>query len=272
MQQANEKNGQAGLILLLILMIVFGIYQIFIVPILNKEDDKESNSNEHVETEEEKINRLGNTFYNVFALDYEDESILTAEDKNYLSERLSLYRMSDAVKLYLGFKNLDPKYVTTDNGYSIKDAVKNSNGNYYYSGKYIMVGALEDSYKAIFGDVPINHGTITLTNKRYVYNEATNRYEIWGVKKETESQVKKITYKEISNSADELYITEYVAYTDYTNPENLVTRTNHNDALEVVITDENVKDYLRYMDKYRYIFKKQEDGNYSFEAVEYVID
>ncbi len=272
MQQAREKNGQAGLIILLLLMIGFAVYQIVISPLLNKEEGPNSNSNEAGETEEERINRLGNEFYKGFSLTMEEESVLSQEDKSYLTERLSLYRMSDATKLYLGFKNLESKYITNDDGYSLKEAVQNSNGNYYYSGKYVMVEALENSLKKIFGDIPINHGTFTVQNKRYVYDEFKQRYDIWSTKKKIETTVEKITYKEIAHSQDELYITEYVAYTDYKDPENLVTSTNHNSALEVVITKDNVQENLKYMDKYRYIFKKQSDGNYLFEAVEYVLE
>ena len=124
--------------------------------------------------------------------------------------------------------------------------------------------------KELFGDIPINHKTITLNNSRYVYDEAHERYELWDVKKKTESTEQKIAYKEVVNNETDLYIYEYIAYTDYADPENLQTRTVHNTSVEVVITEENVKDYLNYMDKYRYIFTKQKDGSYLFTSIEYV--
>ena len=95
-------------------------------------------------------------------------------------------------------------------------------------------------------------------------------YEIWKVKKEKETNIEKIAYKEVVNNNEELYIYEYVAYTDFTNPENLVTSTVHNTAIETIITKDNVQDCLNYMDKYRYVFQKVDNETYLLKSIDYV--
>ena len=84
-EQRRESNGQTGLIILLIAMVGFGLYQFFIAPMLNKEEPP-SNSNAPVETEEERINRISNKLYQIYALKIDEESILTVEDKTYLND------------------------------------------------------------------------------------------------------------------------------------------------------------------------------------------
>ena len=269
MQQAQERNGQAGLILLLMVMVGFAVYQVVIAPMLNKEEGP-AVSNEQGETEEERIQRIGHELYQVFFLSADEESVLTTQDKAYLNERLSLQNMSPDMKIYYAIKNLDHKYLMSDSSWSLKEAVKNSNGNYYYDGHYILEDAVIDSLKKTFGeDVPIAYKTVTLNNVRYVYNADAKRYERWTVMNEQTTTVKKVTYIEIVNNQDELYIYEYVAYTDYADPQNLKTTTTHTGSLDVVITEENAYDYLNYMDKYRYTFAKQEDGSYVLLDIQY---
>ncbi len=252
-EQRRESNGQTGLIILLIAMVGFGLYQFFIAPMLNKEEPP-SNSNAPVETEEERINRISNKLYQIYALKIDEESILTVEDKTYLNDTLTLEKMSDATKIYLGIKNLNSKDLIKDDGYRIKEALENANGNYYYGGTYIMQSSLEESMKNLFGDITVQHQTITLDNVRYVY----------------ETNIEKIAYKEVVNNNEELYIYEYVAYTDFTNPENLVTSTVHNTAIETIITKDNVQDCLNYMDKYRYVFQKVDNETYLLKSIDYV--
>lgn len=268
-EQRRESNGQTGLIILLIAMVGFGLYQFFIAPMLNKEEPP-SNSNAPVETEEERINRISNNLYQIYSLKIDEESILTVEDKTYLNDTLTLGKMSDATKIYLGIKNLNSKDLIKDDGYRIKEALENANGNYYYGGTYIMQSSLEESMKNLFGDITVQHQTITLDNVRYVYDTNKEMYEIWKVKKEKQTNIEKITYKEVVNNNEELYIYEYVAYTDFTNPENLVTSTVHNTAIETIITKDNVQDCLNYMDKYRYVFQKVDNETYLLKSIDYV--
>lgn len=268
-EQRSESNGQTGLIILLLVMIGFAVYQFFIVPMLNKEEEP-SNSNVPVETEAERIERIANSLYDVYSLTVEEEYVLTAEDKTYLNDSLTLYKMSDATKIYLGIKNIDEKYITKDDGYRVKEAIANANGNYYYGGTYIMQKFLDESIQELFGEISVQHQTITLPNVRYVYNADKEIYEIWNVRVKTEIEKEKITYKEVVNNNNELYIYEYVAYTDFTNPENLVTSTVHNVAIEAIITEDNVSDCLNYMDKYRYVFQKVDDEHYLFQSIDYL--
>ncbi len=268
-EQRRETNGSAGLIIILIAMIGFGVYQFFIAPMLAKEDAP-SNSNVPEETEEERVNRIANNLYPIYSLTLEEESVLTAEDKTYLNDSLTLNKMSNQTKIYLGIKNLGQKYIIKDDDYRIKDAIAKANGNYYYGGTYIMKRDLDKSIKELFGDVEVLDQTITLNNTRYVYNEIKGIYEIWTVREKTTTTKEKITYKEILNNNDELYIYEYVAYTDFAHPEQLVTGTVHNVAIEAIITQDNVQDCLNFMDKYRYVFQKVDNETYIFKSIDYI--
>ena len=67
----------------------------------------------------------------------------------------------------------------------------------------------------------------------------------------------------------ELY--EYVAYTkNETSQNETYSYTDHNDRLDVVITQDNYLDYLQEMDLYRYTFMLDKNGNYVWVALEYV--
>lgn len=267
--QTEEKNGSRGLILLLIAMVLFIIYQLIIAPIFAKKEENVKKNPENNKTAEEILAETSEKLYNSFALTLEEESIFTQNDRTLLNNKLSLYKMSDQLKLYLGFKNVEDKYYTKDGGYSLKEAIANSSGNYYYSGVYIMTKPLEETMVSLFGNLPIKHQTITLRNTRYVYNEKKNFYEVWITKKALTDKEEKITHKEVVTQGDEIYIYEYVAYTDSSDPNNIKSRTVQQASIEVIITDANKKTYLNYMDKYKYTFKKNKDGNYYFISVEY---
>lgn len=268
-EQRRESNGQTGLIILLIAMVGFAVYQFYISPMLNKKEEP-SNSNPVVETEEERIKRISDKLYNVYSLALEEESVLTTEDKTYLNDSLTLYKMSDQTKIYLAIKNLDKKYITKDAGYRVKEALANADGNYYYGGSYVMTKFIDESLKELFGDVEVQHQTFTLDNVRYVYKPNKDLYEVWKVKQPVKSGKEKITYKEVVNNNEELYIYEYVAYTDFTNPDHLVTGTVHSAAIDIVITEENAKDFLSHMDKYRYVFQKVNDETYTLKSIDYI--
>lgn len=268
-EQRRESNGSAALIILLVGMIGFAVYQFYIAPMLNKKVEP-SNTNEVKETEEERINRIADKLYQVYSLTLDEENVLTTEDKTYLNDSLTLYKMSDQTKIYLGIKNLDKKYITKDAGYRVKEALANADGNYYYGGSYILTKFIDESIKQLFGDVEVEYKTFSLGNARYVYNANKEMYEVWKVRKATTSAKEKITYKEVVNNNDELYIYEYVAYTDFTNPDSLVTSTVHDPAIGVIITKDNAKEFLSHMDKYRYVYQKVDDETYTLKSIDYL--
>ena len=146
------------------------------------------------------------------------------------------------------------------------------NGNFYYSGYYIEQTAIEKSVNSLFGPTPIKHQSVRLRDKLYVYKEYEQYYEIWDYRNMPKYNEEKVTAKEVVVKDDEILVYEYVAYTDFKDLENIVTRTIHTKNVGVVITDDNVGDYLSYMDKYKYTFKKNKDGNYYFVSVEYMYE
>jgi hypothetical protein len=268
--QVEEKNGSKGLILLLILMIVAGVYQLIIVPkYLNKEKKNNGGSGEETKTPEELLAEKAEYLYNSFTLTIEEESVFNQSDKNSLKGKLTLYKMSEPLKLYIGFKNIDKKYYTKDGGHSMKEALANASGNYYYSGNYIMTAPVEEKMIELFNDLPIKHQTVTLKNTKFVYNDTKGLYEVWVTKDAILYTEEKVAYKEVVTKGNEIYIYEYVAYTDYKDLNNIKSRTVQQSSIEVIITEDNKKDYLSYMDKYKYTFEKAADGNYYFKSVEY---
>ena len=68
----------------------------------------------------------------------------------------------------------------------------------------------------------------------------------------------------------EILIYYYVAYTDFSDSDDVSSGTLRYPSIDVIITQENVKDYLSYMDKFKYTFEKSNDGNFYFKSIEYV--
>lgn len=265
----QEKNGTKGLIVLLTVMVLFAVYRVVIVPILERE---EATGPEPTREDEVTLEEIGEDLYAKVTLTIEEETGITSADESALNGKLSIYKMSDKLKINLGIKNVKEESIVSDGGYSPKEAANNMDGNFYYSGKYITVKAVQASIDELCGPTPIKHQTITLRDNKYVYNPINNRYEIWVLRKTPKYTEEKVTYKEVVAKDEEILVYEYVAYTDYKDLDNIVTRTVHSKRVEVVITEENASNYLSYMDKYRYTFKKNKDGNYYFVSVEYVYE
>ena len=265
----NEKKGTKGLVVLLFLMVCFTIYVWLIAPMLEKEEEVEEKKDEK---EEISLKELGEQLYAKFTLTESEEYGMTSQDETYLENKLSVYKMSDQLKINLAIKNLTTEYHTYDGKYSLKEAVKNMNGNFYYSGYYIEQSAIEKCVNSLFGPTPIKHQSVRLRDKLYVYKEYEQYYEIWDYRNMPKYSEEKVTAKEVVVKDDEILVYEYVAYTDFKDLENIVTRTIHTKNVGVVITDDNVGDYLSYMDKYKYTFKKNKDGNYYFVSVEYMYE
>lgn len=265
----QEKNGTKGLMVMLVIMLLFLVYQFVISPIINTEKIEETKK---VEEQEVNLEELGEKLYAKFSLTIGEEYGITSDDNTLLNSKLSVYKMSDTLKLTLGIKNVGDEYITSDGSYSLKEAISNMNGNFYYSGKYITEEAIEKSLTNIFGAIPIEHQTITLRDNKYVYNKNKKIYEIWGLRKTPKYTEEKVTYKEVVVKDEEILVYEYVAYTDYADISNIKTRTVHSKSVGVVITEDDIESYLSYMDKYKYTFKKNEDGNYYFVSIEYMYE
>ena len=207
----KEKNGTKGLIVLFTVMVLFAVYQILIVPLLNQEEVKVP---EPVKEDEVTLEELGEDLYSKLTLTLNEEAGITSDDNTALSGKLSIYKMSDKLKINIGIKNVKEESIVSDGGYSLKDAANNMDGNFYYSGKYITASAVQASIDSICGPVPFKHQTITLRDVKYVYNDIKNIYEIWVLRKTPQYTEEKVTYKEVVVKEEEILVYEYVAYTD----------------------------------------------------------
>ena len=266
----KEKTGFGGLILVLIAMVLFVIYQFVLVPYVFTKEEKDIDNKEPEKTEAEILAELADAFHAAFNLDYEEESVYSKSDIDALMDKMTVTRMSDELKIYLGIRNVESKYITKDGGYSMREALQAADGNFYYGGTYIMLTPIDNKIKELFGNIPYTHQSITLNNTKYVYKDAKNMYEIWIPKVKEEYDIEKITYKEIITTSKEILIYYYVAYTDFSDSDDVSSGTLRYPSIDVIITQENVKDYLSYMDKFKYTFEKSNDGNFYFKSIEYV--
>lgn len=267
---SKEKSGIGGLVLVLVAMVLFAIYQFILVPYVFTKEEPEVEKKEPEKTEAEILAELAEEFHLAFDLSYEEESVYTLSDIDALMDKMTVTRMSNELKIYFGIKNVDAKYITKDGGYSAREALQAADGNFYYGGTYIMLDPIEAKIRELFGNIPYQHQSITLNNTKYVYKEAKNMYEVWIPKVKEETDIEKITYKEVITTSKEILIYYYVAYTDFSDPEEITSGTLHYPSIDVVITEDNVKDYLSYMDKFKYTFEKAADGNFYFKSIEYV--
>ena len=137
-----------------------------------------------------------------------------------------------------------------------------------YSGKYIKASLVKNQINRILGNIQYKDTTIVLPNIKYVYNQSTNNYDIY--EKVYTSKVLKITHIESDYDDDNIYITEYSAYTNTSINPNL-SYTRHNKLLPINITKDNIIENLDIIDSYKYTFSlDKQSNNYILSKIEYI--
>ena len=176
-----------------------------------------------------------------------------------------LLNFSDELKITYGLKEQPVANIGTE---KISKPVTDSDG-YTYNGKYIKASAVQGKIKSIFGsNVEYTNKSVTYVDKKYVYDSKALVYRIY--EKKYNKQIDKITYITSTWDDDNIYITEYVAYTKIlTDPQTSFTR--HNKLLPINITSTNIEENLDIIDKYKYTFTYNEAvKTYNLTKIEYI--
>ena len=255
----NKNDSNFGFIVLLIFLIG-SIGFVFLYMYMN--NNKPKPKAEVVEEEKHSKSEIEN-LYGYVKFTFEDDYSLTNEDLKYLESEFTKENFSDSFKVYLGIKSITSDYISKINTKSITD----KNG-YVYSGKYIKSSLVKSQINRIIGNVEYKDTTIVLPNIKYVYNQSTNNYDIY--EKNYTANINKFTHIESNYDDDNIYITEYFAYTNTSVNPNL-SYTRHTKLLPINITNENITENLDIIDSYKYTFSyDKESDSYKLNKIEYI--
>lgn len=255
----NKKDSNLGIVILLVALIC-SIAFVFIYMYMNNKPTKPKPK----AIEEEKHSKAEiEDLYNYVKFSFEDDYSLSKEDLQYLENELSKENFSDSYKVYLGIKSITNDYISKINTKSITDK-----DGYVYSGKYIKSSLVKSQINRIIGNIDYKDTTIILPNIKYVYNESTNNYDIY--EKTYSPKITKVTYFESNYDDDNIYITEYFAYTNISVNPNL-SYTRHNKLLPINITNDNIIENLDIIDSYKYTFTYDKESDlYKINKIEYI--
>lgn len=255
----NKKDSNLGIIILLIVLVGSIGFVFLYLNMNNKNNTPKPKVVEEEKHTKEEINEL----YNYVKFSFEEDYSLTNEDLKNLDIGLTNDKFSDSFKVYLGIKSITSDYIGKINTKQVTDK-----DGYIYSGKYIKASLVKSQINRIMGNIQYKDTTIVLPNIKYVYNQSTNNYDIY--EKGYNSKILKITHIESDYDDDNIYITEYSAYTNTSVNPNL-SYTRHNKLLPINITKDNIVENLDIIDSYKYTFSLDKDSNnYILSKIEYI--
>lgn len=255
----NKRDNNLGIVVLLIILIGSVAFVLLYIHMNNNTSKPKPK-----EVEEEKISKSQiEDLYDYVKFSFEDDYSLTKEDLNSFDIGLTSNNFSDSLKVYLGIKSITNDYISKINTKSVTDK-----DGYTYNGKYIKASLVKNQINRIMGNVEYKDTTIVLPNIKYVYNQSSNNYDIY--EKTYISKITKITHIESDYDDDNIYITEYSAYTNTSVNPNL-SYTRHNKLLPINITNENIIENLDIIDSYKYTFSyDKENDTYKLSKIEYI--
>ena len=249
MKRKDKKDNNIGLIILLIILMgAVGFVLYYNETIKSKNNKPEKSLEEKVEDDENEIN----SYYSLLKLNYEFETGIPNTDFVAMESDFSISNVSDEFKIIYGLKDQPAANIGTEN---ISKPVVDNDG-YIYNGKYIRASAVQGKIKSLFGsNIAYNNKTVTCVDKKYVYDSKALVYRIY--EKKYSKQIDKVSYITSDWDKNNIYITEYVAYTKILSvPQTSFTR--HNKLLPININDNNIKENLDIIDKYKYTFTYNE--------------
>lgn len=255
----KKKESNYGIIVLLIMLMGAVGFVFWYEYQKNKPVKVEEKKEETIEHTDEEIKEL----YENVKMTYEQEYSITKQDLELLETGLTREQFSNELKVAYGIKNIPEEYISKTNTKTITDK-----DGYVYSGKYIRTDRVKTQLSRIIGPVEYTDTTIVLPNVKYVYSKDIDGYQIY--EKEYKPNIEKVTYIESEWDKDNIYITEYVAYTNISVTPN-ISYTRHNKLLPINITEKNIVENLDIIDAYKYTFSYNENvSKYFLVKIEYI--
>ncbi len=255
MKKKREHNY--GLLVLAFLLVSAVIFFINYEKQLNKPVKKEELKEKVTHTDEE-IKSL----YDSVNLTYSEDQVMTSNDLKSLESVLQVKDFSNQLRIIYGLKNQPKKNFGTEGNYTGNNAVVDKDG-YKYSGKYIKASFVKDRLQHVLGPITYTDQSITLPTIKYVYSKNMDIYRLFV--KEIKDIPQKVTYIESSYDDNNIYITEYMAYTRVIDGFK-TSYTRHTKLLPIGITNKNITENLDLIDRYQYKFTYNKDVKKYFLA------
>lgn len=254
----KKKESNFGLIVL-VLILLGAVGYVYYYNNSNKSTPTTSNTTK--KEEEPKVSEdVINELYNIIKSDYNSSNAYTKQDLTQMEQGLSYDKFSDELKIYYSIKNIPEENITKKN---VK--VNNQVNGYTFSGKVIDENIVANQIKLLNNDLTLNHKTLTLVDRMYLYDAKQKCYLIY--EKKVKPTIVKVNYMESESTDNEVYIYVYSAYTRNNN----TSFTRHNNLLPINITEKNIVENLDIIDKYKYTFKLDASVNkYYLTDIKYI--
>ena len=248
-----KKNPLIDLLLTLVCIGFIG-YGVYTLNNKDKSDDGTSNSNTNVESNvssDISSNISSNSNSNIKNIKYEEVLVLTKLESVNLYTKEDLTAMNTVNGLNVINMSNNAKMSLAS-----KVALKSTSG-----GKvFITEEELDNSMKALFGDIVYTKRAFRCGKDLYTHNQETKNYYVM---EESLNTVKysKYDYVEKSEENDTLIYKNYVVYTDGTK-----SWTINNIPLTELVNGDNMKEKLNLLKYYEYKFNKVND-NYILSTI-----
>ena len=264
----KNKNKKSRFIAMAILIAIFGLILvaggIFVIKaFVEYVDDNSSYHNPDLPAEvmsltDPEVEKL---------IGYVDGKIGTVQCsilEDYPDNILKTKRLTSKEKMLFTIRNIAP--------FTKENCIVNELDGSTKDCQYVLYDEFNEKYEEIFGERNLSNDSIDDCDKHWEYNPENNSYEIYGSRIVESPDVTKISsFEKALKVGNMIELYEYVAYTkNETSQNETYSYTDHNDRLDVVITQDNYLDYLQEMDLYRYKFMLDKNGNYVWVALEYV--
>lgn len=235
----TKRFGAADIFLSLIglVLIGYGVYNI-VYKDDNEKFDSNSSSNSNITSNEieKEVKKIDYTKY--IELDaIEEKNVFNSEDILLFSNGGDISNISNNAKLALASK-LAKKHVIDGKS-------------------YILEEEMDKSIKDLFGSINYIKSKFVIGNDVYTYNQETKRYYLLDNTEKFNLTYKKYNYSEMEENDNKMIIKNFVGYTDNNNT---FSTTLGNVRLDVVISNDNIKDNISILKYYEYEFIKENDS------------
>lgn len=256
----EEKNNFGILILgIALVFVVFGVFIYYKnykdnLPVKKEEKEK-------IEHKKEFIGEL----YNNIKFTYENDIVISTLDLDKMKKGYTVSEFSEDLIISYGLIHLEENDIGHEANYR---PVADKDG-YRYTGTYVKASLVKGHVNHVLGSgITYNDKTVTFRNVRYYYDARLKIYRIY--KNNYNKTIDKITYYTADWDEENIYITEYSAYT-YKTDTRYNSFTRYENILPIGITDKNIEENLDLVDKYKYTFKfNKGTDNYYLNKIEYI--
>ena len=236
----TKRFGAADLFLSFIglLLVGYGLYSVFYKNTNENKNSNSSISNSNITSNEIKNDKIEINYTKYIELTaIEEKNVFSSDDKVIFNSDCQISNLSNNAKLALASK-LANKHTVNDKS-------------------YILEEEMDKSIKNLFGNINYTKSKFVMGNELYTYNQETKRYYLMDNSEKYNLTYKRYNYSTVDKQDNKMIIKNYAGYTDNNNT---FSTTLGNTRLNVVISNDNIKDNINSLKYYEYEFIKENDG------------